>query len=88
MRRQGLDLATCWGQADKSDLAEGLYIKTEEDGVVTGRYKWVRSDFVQAILDSKMHHSQQPFVPNQLDARADIYAPRLTLTWADLKDRT
>ncbi|MDQ1923327.1 RNA ligase family protein [Massilia pseudoviolaceinigra] len=82
--REGLDLAKCWAQADKSDLAEGLYIKVEEDGVVTARYKWVRSDFVQAILDSKMHHSQQPYVPNQLAPGVDIYAPRLTTTWEDL----
>jgi hypothetical protein len=84
VRREGLDLAKCWAQADKSDLAEGLYIKVEEEGVVTARYKWVRSDFVQAILDANMHHSQQPFVPNQLAPQVDIYAPRITTTWADL----
>lgn len=83
--REGLDLAKCWAQADRSDLAEGLYIKTEEDGVVTGRYKWVRSDFVQAILDAGMHHSQQPYVPNQLAAGVDIYAPVLTHGWEDLR---
>ena len=82
--REGLDLAKCWTQADKSDLAEGLYIKVEEDGVVAARYKWVRSDFVQAILDSNMHHSQQPYVPNQLAPGVDIYAPRLSTTWEDL----
>lgn len=84
VRREGHDLAKCWGQADKSDLAEGLYVKVEEEGVVSARYKWVRGDFVQAILDSKMHHSQQPFVPNQLAPQVDIYAPRLTTTWAGL----
>lgn len=84
-RREGLDLAKCWAQADKSDLAEGLYIKTEDSGVVTGRYKWVRSDFVQAIADSNMHHSQQPFVPNQLAPGADIYAPRLAVGWGNVK---
>ena len=82
--REGLDPQRCWPQADKSDLAEGLYIKVEEGGVVTARYKWVRSDFVQAILDSNMHHSQQPFVPNQLAPGVDIYAPRLSTTWEDL----
>lgn len=84
VEREGLDLAKCWAQADKSDLAEGLYIKVEEDGVVTARYKWVRSDFVQAILDAKMHHSQQPYVPNQLAPGVDMYAPRLSTTWEDL----
>jgi hypothetical protein len=58
-----------------------LYIKVEEEGVVTARYKWVRSDFVQSILDSQMHHSQQPFVPNQLAPGVDIYAPRLNAAW-------
>jgi hypothetical protein len=82
--REGLDLEACWKQADKSDLAEGLYIKVEEDGVVTARYKWVRSDFVQAILDAQMHHSRQPFVPNQLAPGVDLYAPRLSHTWKDL----
>ena len=86
--REGLDLARCWAQADKSDLAEGLYIKVEDEGVVQARYKWVRSDFVQAILDANMHHSQQPFVPNQLAPGVDIYAPRLTTTWEDLGLRT
>jgi hypothetical protein len=81
VNREGLDLQRCWAQADKSDLAEGLYIKVEEEGVVTARYKWVRSDFVQAILDSHMHHSQQPFVPNQLAPGVDIYAPRLNAAW-------
>jgi hypothetical protein len=88
VEREGLDLAKCWSQADKSDLAEGLYIKVEEDGVVTARYKWVRSDFVQAILDSNMHHSQQAFVPNQLAPGVDLYAPQLTVTWEDLKGKT
>lgn len=84
VEREALDLPRCWSQADQSDLAEGLYIKVEEGGVVTARYKWVRSDFVQAILDSKMHHSQQPFVPNQLASGVDIFAPRLNMTWEDL----
>ena len=86
--REGLDLAKCWAQADKSGMAEGLYIKTEENGVVTGRYKWVRSDFTQAILDADMHHSQQPFLPNRLAPGVDLYAPALSTTWADLGLRT
>lgn len=81
VRREGLDLARCWTQADRSDLAEGLYIKTEDEATVTGRFKWVRSDFVQAILDAGMHHSQQPFVPNQLAPGVDMYSPVLTHGW-------
>jgi hypothetical protein len=87
VQREGHDLAKSWAQADKSDMAEGLYIKVEQDGVVVARYKWVRRDFVQAILDSNMHHSQQPFVPNLLAPQVDIYAPQLTTTWADLASK-
>jgi hypothetical protein len=86
VRQEGLDLTQCWRQADKSDLAEGLYIKVEEDGVVQARYKWVRSDFVQAILEANMHHSQQPYVPNLLAPGVDLYAPTLTATWDAMGD--
>ena len=48
---QGLDLALCWKQTDTSEQDEGLYIKLEEDGKTVDRYKLVRSDFVQTILD-------------------------------------
>ncbi|MCH1998738.1 RNA ligase family protein, partial [Achromobacter xylosoxidans] len=53
VRREGLDLALAWKQCDKSDLSEGLYLKVEADGQTLGRYKWVRADFVQAILASE-----------------------------------
>lgn len=81
VRREGHDLARCWAQCDLSDLAEGLYIKVEEDGVVQARYKWVRQDFVQTILDAAMHHSKMPFVPNLLAEGVDLYAPRLGTGW-------
>ena len=83
VEREGFDVAKAWSHADKSDLMEGLYIKTEENGVVTGRYKFVRHDFVQAIIDSNVHHSEQPFIPNQLADGVDIFSPILTRTWAD-----
>lgn len=82
--REGLDLARAWQMADRSDLMEGLYIKVEQDGQVVERYKWVRSDFVQAILDSGQHHSTQPYIANQLATGVDIFAPELTTTWQDL----
>lgn len=81
VKQQGYDLAKCWKQTDSSDKSEGLYIKVEEDGVVVERYKWVRHDFVQTILDSAVHHSKQPFVPNQLAPHVDIFAPELTHSW-------
>ncbi|CUJ91456.1 RNA ligase family protein [Achromobacter xylosoxidans] len=85
VRREGLDLALAWKQCDKSDLSEGLYLKVEANGQTLGRYKWVRADFVQAILASEKHHSEQPYVPNQLAPGVDLYAPRLRVDWDTLR---
>jgi hypothetical protein len=79
--RQNLDLPLCWRQTDKSDLSEGLYIKIEDAQQVLGRYKWVRPDFVQTILDSGSHHSTRPIVPNGLAQGVDLYAPVPTVGW-------
>lgn len=77
-----------WKQTDRSHLAEGLYGKTESGEEVLGRFKWVRSDFVQAILDSGSHHARRPVLPNELAAGVDLYAPEPTVTWGDLGLRT
>jgi hypothetical protein len=86
--REALPLPLCWQQTDTSDQAEGLYLKVEDDAQVLGRYKLVRSDFVQTILDSGSHHSRRPLLPNALDPAADLYAPTPTLRWSDLGLRT
>ncbi len=81
VQRQDLDLALAWRQTDKSDLSEGLYVKVEDEHQVLGRYKWVRPDFVQTILDSGSHHSTRPVIPNGLAPDADLYAPVATAGW-------
>lgn len=86
--REGLPLPLCWQQTDTSDCAEGLYLKVEDEEQVLGRYKLVRSDFVQTILDSGSHHSRRPVLPNLLDTAVDLYAPVPTLRWSDLGLRT
>jgi hypothetical protein len=85
---EGQPLALARQQTDLSDLAEGLYLKTESNGQVTGRYKWVRPDFVQTILDSGSHHSRRPLLPNRLAPGADLHAPVPPLGWHDLGLRT
>ena len=70
-----------WQQTDASDLAEGLYIKVEEAGQTVARYKFVRSDFVQTILDSGSHHSERPIIANGLRCGVDIFADRIAKTW-------
>lgn len=84
---EGLDVAKAWKHANHGDQAEGLYIKVEEDGKTVERFKWVRPDFVQSILDSKVHHADQPYIPNQLADGVDIFSPVLTHFWADGRRR-
>jgi hypothetical protein len=73
-REQDLDPALIQRQTCASDLAEGLYIKEEADGVVLGRYKFIRPDFLQSILDSGTHWLDRSILPNQLRGNVDIFA--------------
>jgi hypothetical protein len=61
-------------ETDMSRLSEGLYIKVEEDGVVSERLKFVRHSFVQQLLDSGSHWMERPIVENQLAPGVDIWA--------------
>ena len=54
------------------DLMEGLYLRTERVGVVTGRAKFVRPEFVEKIKQST-HWQHQTIVPNLLADGADIW---------------
>lgn len=53
--KQNLDLQEILLQTDQSDLIEGLYIKHEDDQKVIGRYKYVRYEFVDNIINSGSH---------------------------------
>lgn len=55
------------------NLMEGLYLRTEGEGVVTGRAKFVRPEFVEKIKQST-HWQHQQMVPNQLADDADIWS--------------
>ena len=52
---------------------EGLYLRTESAGAVTGRAKFVRPEFVEKIKQSN-HWQQQPMVPNLLADHVDIWS--------------
>ena len=54
------------------DLMEGLYLRTEAGGVVTGRAKFVRPEFVLKINQSE-HWQHQMMVPNTLADGSDIW---------------
>jgi hypothetical protein len=54
-------------------LMEGVYLRTEARGVVTGRAKFVRPEFVEKVNQSE-HWQHQAMTPNRLDVGADIWS--------------
>ncbi len=63
--RLGLDYTAILAETDETPLAEGLYIKLEENGRVTDRMKFVRSGYTQtaAVPDGEWRH--RPVIPNR-----------------------
>lgn len=59
------------GQTD--NLMEGLYLRTEAKGHVTGRAKCVRPEFVEKVKQSE-HWQHQALVPNLLAEGAEIWS--------------
>jgi RNA ligase len=55
------------------NLMEGLYLRTEAEGRVTGRAKFVRVEFVEKVKQSE-HWQHQAVVPNLLAEGADIWS--------------
>ena len=66
----GVVATEAWKHTDPSPLMEGLYVKWEEDGVIKGRYKYVRGSFTNAILDQETHWHDRPIIQNRLQAGA------------------
>ncbi|QDU93701.1 RNA ligase family protein [Lignipirellula cremea] len=55
------------------NFMEGIYLRTEADGVVTGRAKFVRPEFVEKIKQST-HWQHQQMTPNLLAENVDIWS--------------
>jgi RNA ligase len=55
------------------NLMEGLYLRTEAEGRVTGRAKFVRPAFVENVKQSE-HWQHQAVVPNLLAEGAEIWS--------------
>jgi hypothetical protein len=55
------------------DLMEGVYLRTEAGGVVTGRAKLVRPEFVEKVKQSE-HWQHQAMVPNRLAEGAELWS--------------
>lgn len=70
---RGIDPETTIRATDLSGRMEGLYVKTEADGIVTGRYKFVRHGFLQAVLEADGHWLDRRIIPNLLAPEVDIF---------------
>lgn len=53
-------------ETDTSGMMEGLYIKQEDDLTVHNRYKYVRYDFLQKILNSGTHLRDRAPITNMV----------------------
>lgn len=70
------DVARARAESDVSGIMEGLYIKIEEEDCVQERLKWVRPEFLQAMLNSGSHWQDRPILPNRLRDGVDIWSGR------------
>jgi hypothetical protein len=73
-QQHDIDLEHALRETDPSPLAEGLYLKVEQNDTVIGRYKFIRPDFLQTILDSGSHWATRPILPNHLAPGVDLWA--------------
>ena len=71
--RDNLDYELALCQTDDSDMAEGLYIKDEEDNIVKGRYKFVRTEFLSQVVTSGSHWLDRPIIPNLMVEGGSIW---------------
>ena len=70
-----LDVDRAIKETDFSTDMEGLYVKVEEEGLVKGRYKYIRREFLTAVLQAEGHWQNRPIIPNGLSADADMFKP-------------
>lgn len=54
-------------------IMEGVYLRTESNGVVTSRAKFVRPEFTEKVKQSS-HWQYERMIPNQLCKSADIWS--------------
>jgi len=68
----GWDVERAVKQTDLSGVMEGLYLKVEEHGAVTARYKFVRPEFLQTVM-ADGHWQDRPLIPNRLADGAELF---------------
>lgn len=64
--KSNYDVSATLQETDASNLMEGLYIKHEDEGQVLARYKFVRFEFVNKIINSGTHIKDRALIRNQV----------------------
>jgi hypothetical protein len=72
-RERRLDPERAIRETGPSTLMEGLYVKVEEQGTVTQRYKYIRAAFRQAVFAAQGHWLSRPIIPNLLRDGVDLF---------------
>ncbi len=76
-RENHLNVEERLAETDLTDVMEGLYLKVEEAGCVTGRFKYVRAGFAQGAMESPHHWLHKAIIPNRLAVPLeDIFLPK------------
>ena len=65
LAKKGIEAGQVLDETDLSGLAEGLYIKVEEGGVVKNRLKYVRYGYTQ-VKPTEGEWLNKPIIPNKL----------------------
>jgi len=63
-KRAGVQAPDAVAQTLPGRAMEGVYVKAEADGRVTGRFKWIRPDFLSCLLASGSHWANRPIIEN------------------------
>ncbi len=72
-RNQGLNAERAQRETDPTSTMEGLYIKVEENGIVTDRFKYVRTGFLTTVMNSESHWLNRPIISNLLAEDCDLF---------------
>ena len=72
-RKGGVEPETARRQTDLTGIMEGIYIKVEEGDYVIDRLKYVRTSFLNRILDSESHWMNRPLVANRLAEGTELF---------------
>jgi len=70
-RRLGLDAEQVCRQTETTSTMEGIYIKVEENGMVTDRLKFVRNTFLQTQEISDQAWLARTIIPNRLSVKLE-----------------